>query len=165
MPIELEPRRMYLHRAITSTHDSSSFTATSTNTIASESGQEISPAWDASIEALWKCRDNCGQLNESDYPRPSKSAIQAAIAWLVFLKRQNTQLIPSFVAPSPEGGIIVDRCYTSPGGHDHVSEMIFLNDGSAEKTEYIDGKIKSMQPIPMLPPTNMHREQTASINC
>jgi len=50
----------------------------------------------------------------------------------------------------PAGGVIVERRVLS-GGRQFLSELTFYNDGSAERTDYCNGKIWQMTPIPQKP--------------
>jgi hypothetical protein len=123
----------------------------SNDSIATEEQQPESPAWDDCIDALLKAWEEAPSLDDDGDSRPNRTAIEAAIAWVAFLRKQSPTAPPTYIAPEPDGGIIVERRFQSPPGHDCLWELTFYNDGRAERTDYFNGRIRQMNSIPRQP--------------
>jgi hypothetical protein len=129
--------------------------------IATECGSATSDAqsWTESIDALlgvlldmWGQygRGNDGSIVDDEFT-PTCDTIQAAIAWLAFLRRHVVpSLPPTCIIPEPGGGLIVEhrdqqrRC---------VWELSLYNEGTAEFTVYQNGKVKDIIEVRMFPPS------------
>lgn len=120
------------------------------DSIATESQQAESPAWAECIDALLKVFSECSAPDSGD-PRPNHIATRAALAWIAYLRNQFPQEPPTYIVPEPDGGLIVERRVTLPTGEDLLCELTFYNDGRAERTDYVNGRIREMNPIPQLP--------------
>lgn len=120
----------------------------SQDSIATESQQKESPEWEACVDALLRIWSDSSALDE---PRPSWSTLEAAIAWIAFLKKRFPDAPPTCIVPEPDGGVIVERRMRLENGHECVCELTFYNDGRVERTDYYDGRILQMTPIPRQP--------------
>jgi hypothetical protein len=120
--------------------------------IATESRQEEHPAWEESIDALLKIWEDASSLREACDEAPAQNAIEAAIRWIAWLRKRFPNDPPTCIVPEPGGGIIVERRTKSAGGHDFILELTFYNNGEAELTEFIDGRVRCMDPISPFPP-------------
>lgn len=116
--------------------------------IATESQPVENPAWERCIDALL---DVWSHPDRGIDPVPSRSAIEAAIAWLVFLRKRFPSVPPTRITPEPGGGIIVERRQTYADGRDAACELTFYNDGRAERTDYVNGRVRYMGSIPASP--------------
>jgi hypothetical protein len=117
--------------------------------IATESEPSESPAWEVCIDALLQL------LTQSPTPGleppPNGDAIKAALSWVAFLKRRFPGDPPTCIIREPSGGVIVERRAQLLNGSDCLCELTFYNDGSAERTDYFNGKIRQMVSIPPRP--------------
>ncbi|MFO7904157.1 MAG: hypothetical protein ACQESR_20755 [Planctomycetota bacterium] len=123
---------------------------TDQDSIATESQQAESPAWAECIDALLRVFSECSAL-DSDDPRPNHVATRAALAWIAYLRNQFPQEPPTYIVPEPDGGLIVERRVTLPTREDCLCELTFYNDGHAERTDYVNGRIREINPIPQHP--------------
>jgi len=123
----------------------------SSDGIATESQPEEDPAWEACIDALLELWDDPSRLANNGEP-PNRRAIEAAIAWIAFLRGRFPAAPPTCIAPEPGGGIILERRVRSASGHDWLCELTLSNDGTAERTDYLDGRILQMNMLPGHPP-------------
>lgn len=124
------------------------FTFVEQDAIATESQQEERPEWELCIDALLQTWSALASL---DVPQPSRSAIEAAIAWVAFLRKRFPSEPPTCIIPEPDGGIIVERRVRLANGRECVCELTFYNNGLAERTDYYDGRIVRMGLIPWQP--------------
>lgn len=118
------------------------------DSIATESQQEERPEWELCIDALLQTWKDQASLAA---PQPSRLSIEAAIAWVAFLRKRFPSEPPTCIIPEPDGGIIIERRVTSDDGHECVCELTFYNNESAERTDYYDGRILRMGPMPWHP--------------
>lgn len=116
--------------------------------IATESQQQESLAWEVCVDALLKIWTDSSSLGD---PKPNRSAIEAAIAWVAFLRKRFPSAPPTCITPEPNGGIIVERREVWPNGQVWLSELTFYNDGNAERTDYVDGRVMQMSMLPLRP--------------
>lgn len=113
--------------------------------IATEAQPLESPEWEICLDALLQIWSDSSPIGD---PKPSRSAIAAAIAWVAFLRKRFPSAPPTCIVPEPDGGIIVERRATLPNGHECMCELTFYNDESAERTDYVDGRVVQMSSIP-----------------
>jgi len=116
--------------------------------IATESQQKESPKWEVCVDALLRIWADSSSL---DAPQPNRPAIEAAIAWVAFLKKRFPNDPPTCIIPEPDGGVIVERRVKLANGHECVCELTFYNDERAERTDYYDGRVLEMASIPRQP--------------
>lgn len=119
--------------------------------IATEVGLQESPEWRACIDALLRTWTEASQGLQSDVVFPSRSAIQSALTWIAFLRMRFPFAPPTCIVPEPDGGLIVERRVTRPDGREYVWELTFYNDGPAEATTYVDGRVIELGQIPRQP--------------
>ncbi|MEX0794147.1 MAG: hypothetical protein WD045_13510 [Pirellulaceae bacterium] len=122
------------------------------DSIATESQQEEFPAWQKSIDALLRIWEEASSVGEGYDEAPAQNAIEAAIRWTAWLRKRFPSDPPTCIVPEPSGGIIVERRTKSVAGHDFIFELTFYNNGEAEWTEFIDGRVRRMEPMPSCPP-------------
>jgi hypothetical protein len=118
--------------------------------IATESRQSESPVWEVCIDSLLKLWADPSQGGDCTEP-PSRESIAAAIEWITILRKRFPQAPPTFIAPEPAGGVIVERRVQSNNSHDCICELTFYNSGRAERTDYRDGKVLEICEISYLP--------------
>lgn len=118
------------------------------DSIATEVQQKESPEWKDCVDALLRIWSDSSSL---DAPKPNRSAIEAAIAWVAFLKKRYPSVPPSCIIPEPDGGIVVEWRVKSADGHESLWELTFYNDERAERTDYYDGRVMQMTAIPRQP--------------
>lgn len=118
--------------------------------IATETQQDVSPEWGDCIDALLGIWSNPSSI---DTTQPNRSTIEAAFAWLAFLRKQFPSAPPTCIIPEPAGGLIIERRVNVANGHEFLCELTFYNDERAERTDYFDGRIVHMGPIPRNPNT------------
>lgn len=119
--------------------------------IATETHQDESPVWSQCIDALLKVWPGPSSLGNCVEKLPNRTAIENAITWIVFLKRLFPNYPPTCITPDPDGGIIVERRSQLPGGQEALCELTFLNDDTAERTDYLNGRVRQMTAIPPRP--------------
>lgn len=120
----------------------------SQDTIATEAQLKESPEWERCVDALLGIWSDPSPL---DAPQPNRSAIEAAIEWVAFLRKRFPSAPPTCIIPEPDGGIIVERRVDLDNGHECVCELTFYNDGRAERTDYHDGRVLQLAAIPWQP--------------
>jgi hypothetical protein len=118
------------------------------NGIATEAHAVENSGWEESINALLDLKAQGQPGFEENAAGPNDQAIETALCWLIFLRKRFPSAPPTCVIPEPAGGIIVERRASLPGGQDQLCELTFYNDGNAEQTDYLDGRIVRMVPIP-----------------
>lgn len=116
--------------------------------IATEVQQLVNPEWNVCIDALIKIWKDPSSLSD---PKPNRTSIEAALKWTIFLKKRFPSAPPTCIIAEPNGGIIVERRITSANGQEFLWELTFYNDGSAERTDYLDGRVLRMISIPRDP--------------
>ncbi len=116
--------------------------------IATEVQMRADPEWDACIDALIKVWQDSSSLSD---PKPNRSAIESALKWTIHLKKRFPSDPPTCIIPEPNGGIIVERRFTSANGGEYLWELTFYNHGSNERTDYVDGRVLRMISIPRDP--------------
>jgi hypothetical protein len=116
--------------------------------IATETQPDVSPEWGNCIDALLGIVSDPTSI---DTPRPNRSTIEAAFAWLAFLKKQFPSAPPTCIIPEPAGGLIIERRVNLANGHEVLCELTFYNDERAERTDYYDGRIIQIGPLPRNP--------------
>jgi hypothetical protein len=121
------------------------------DSIATEAQQEESPVWEECIDALLKIWADPSTLGDGCDPQPNRRVIEAAIAWIAVFRKRFPGDPPTRITPEPDGGIIVERRVQLSGGHDCLCELTFYNDGTAERTDYFDGRILRMNSVPTRP--------------
>ena len=119
--------------------------------ITTEAGPEESPAWDKIYNALLDMGVNSQSGASQDGDRPNGTAISAALNWISLHRKLYPVAPPTCVIPEPSGGIIIERRKRCRDGRDCLHELTFYNNGSAESTIYVDGRIISMNPMPVNP--------------
>jgi hypothetical protein len=115
--------------------------------IATEAQRE-DPAWMDCVDALLKVWYESATPDDA---QPNRGAIKAALSWVTFLRKRFPHDPPTCIIPEPAGGIIVERRITLADGRDCLCEFTFYNNGEAERTDYVDGRIKQMNSIPLRP--------------
>ena len=120
--------------------------------ITTEAEPGENPIWGKIDNALLDMGVNAQTDASQDDDRPNRLAISAALNWISFLRKQFPLAPPTCVIAEPSGGIIIERRERSRDGHDSLYELTFYNNGSAESTVYVDGRIVCMNPIPANPP-------------
>ena len=115
------------------------------DSIATEAQQKESPAWEECIDALLKIWADPSTLGEGFDSQPKRSAIEAAVAWIAVLRKRFPGDPPTCITPEPDGGIIVERRVQLADGHDCLCELTFYNNGTAERTDYFDGRILDLR--------------------
>ncbi len=120
-------------------------------TITTESQQETDRAWIQSIESLLK-EALAKPVADGLTVAPSSGAIRVALEWVVFLRSKFPANPPVLIAREPNGGIIIERRFHSPGGPDVMSELTIYDDLTVEHTIYVNGRITDMVSIPSRPP-------------
>lgn len=113
--------------------------------IATEATQTESPEWKDCIDALLRIMGDASS-NDDDVP-PTHDSIVAALSWIVYLRKRFPTAPPTCIMSEPAGGVIVERRVQLSGGRQFLSELTFYNDGSAERTDYCNGRIWQMTPI------------------
>jgi hypothetical protein len=116
------------------------------NSIATEGQSQESPEWAACMDALLKIWTDAAGIPE---PRPNRSAIEAAMEWIAYLREHFPSAPPTCIVPEPDGGVIIERRETWPS--DCVCELTFYNNGSAERTDYVQGRVVFLGAIPQHP--------------
>ena len=114
------------------------------DSIATEEQQSEIPAWEECINALLKSYAKALALDDACDPHPNRTAIGAAIAWIAFLRKESPKSPPTYITQEPDGGIIVERRFQSSSGNDCLWQLTFYNDGRAERTDYVNGRIRQM---------------------
>lgn len=117
------------------------------SSIATEEEPRESPEWEVCIDALLRL------LAQSplDEDAPNGDAIKAALSWIAYLRRRFPSDPPTCIIREPNGGVIVERRVRYPNSSDCLCELTFYNNGTAERTDYLNGKIRQMGPIPLRP--------------
>ena len=118
------------------------------DSIDTEAQPSESPEWNKCLDALLQTLYAPSAIGD---PPPNRSAIEAAIAWLNFLRKQAPWEPPTCIVPEPAGGVIVERRATLPDGREWVWELTFYNTANAERTDYVDGRVLQIVPIPQRP--------------
>lgn len=118
--------------------------------IATEPAREVNPAWESCINALV---DAWYLVDDGIVVPPNRAAISAACQWLIYLRSLYPSSPPSLIVREPNGGIIIQQRNRSIDGHEHLFELTLYNDGKAEVTQYIDGRIVTMRFVPTIPST------------
>lgn len=115
--------------------------------IATEEQPCVNSEWEKCIDALLKLLST----HPTDELAPNECAIKTALSWVAFLQKQHPGDPPTCIVREPNGGVIVERRVRFPNGPDSICELTFYNNGIAERTDYVDGKILRMGPIPSRP--------------
>lgn len=111
--------------------------------IATSSRADHAAVWDACLDALrliW----NGTSVNPE--PAPSNDTIDAAIRFLLEMRRHDPTNTPLCIVPAPEGGIIVEW-RRERQGHQAIEAVTFANDGSIELVEFRDGVAVNVQTL------------------
>jgi len=119
--------------------------------IATESQQEEHPAWEKSIDALLELWKHPASAGEGYDAPPSRDAIEAAIDWLATLRKHFPEQPPTYIVAEPSGGIIVERRGKFADKYDCICQFTFYNNHKAERTDYIEGRVQKISPIPFRP--------------
>ncbi|MFM7160330.1 MAG: hypothetical protein ACKOGA_01860 [Planctomycetaceae bacterium] len=112
--------------------------------IATETTHGESPEWPKCIDELLKIRSDPSALGDTP---PNRQAIDAALTWIAYLRKQFPTAPPTCIIPEPGGGLIIDRRDTLADGRESICELTFSNDGRAEMTVYLDGRVESLADI------------------
>lgn len=117
------------------------------------SGVDVDPKWGQCIDALLGVRERAMLAGQSSEDSPSPAVVEAALQWLVFLRDRFPAAPPTLVGPEPAGGLIIERRVVAVGGGQEILEELTLeNNGRAEMTVYVDGKVKEMMEVSFNPP-------------
>lgn len=120
-----------------------------TDSIATELEQAESPSWEDCTNALLDILHRFGS-EVTDNELPNRTAIDAALRWITFFRKDFPHEPPTYVVAEPGGGIIVER-RARIAGEDRLCELTFYNDGHAERTDYLNGRVVRMISIPRNP--------------
>jgi len=131
------------------TEDNATCGRAETDSIATELEQAESPLWEECMNALLDILHRF-KSEATDNELPNPTAIHAALSWITFLRKEFPCQPPTYVVAEPGGGIIVER-RARITGKDSLCELTFYNDGRAERTDYINGRVVEMLPIQQNP--------------
>ncbi len=118
--------------------------------IATETQPRESPEWNICIDELLKVRTNASALGEVP---PNPTAIDAGLRWLIYLQKQCPAAPPTCIIAEPGGGLIIDRRVVLEDGQESICELTFYNNGRAEFTVYLNGRVEDLEDIPLDPET------------
>lgn len=116
--------------------------------IATEIAPRESPEWDNCIDQLLRIRTDASALGDTP---PNSQAIDAGLRWIAYLRKQCPTDPPTYIIAEPGGGLIIDRRVVLPDGQESICELTFYNDGRAEFTAYLNGRVESLTDIPLNP--------------
>lgn len=113
--------------------------------IATETEREAreSPEWRRCVDALISLYREVGDAN-ADNSHPNRTAILNASKWILELRKIFPFAPPTCIIEAPAGGLVVERRIRMHNGDDHLCELTFMNDGTVERTYYINGRILHM---------------------
>lgn len=110
--------------------------------------------WSDCFDAvLGLLRDPTGGGIHDEFP-PSRESIEGALSWLSAIRRSFPQTPPSLVLADPAGGVIFERRGRKHTGEEVIQEFAFSNHGTAEYTEYHEGRIIVESAIEFHPPSS-----------
>jgi hypothetical protein len=116
--------------------------------IATETGVRESPEWARCIDELLRIRSDTSMLGDT---APSQVAIDAGLVWIAELRGRFPMEPPTCIIAEPGGGLIIDRRVVLPDGRESICELTFYNDGRAELTSYVAGRVEALFEIPRNP--------------
>jgi len=114
-----------------------------TNSIATVTVPQVHPAWDECFNGLLD-ELTVASAGNRDPLEPSCDAICSALSWLNFLRREQPQAAPTFIAPDPDGGILIERRVLA-GQNTYIWELVLSNDGRATMTLFLNGEVIDSQ--------------------
>ena len=121
------------------------------SSIATTTAHQPAPQWEHCLDAMIDERRRAARMTSRDKDAPSLEAIDAAMQWLVWLKQDFPHAPPTSVSPEPGGGLIIERRARQSDGHEFISELTLYNDGQAEMTYFMDGKVLEIIDVPFDP--------------
>jgi hypothetical protein len=120
--------------------------------IATETAPRESPEWDTCIDELRKIRSDASVLGDTP---PNATAIDAGLRWIAYLRTHCPTAPPTCIIAEPGGGLIIDRRVVLSDGRESICELTFYNDGRAELTAYLNGRVESLMDISLNPETQV----------
>lgn len=114
--------------------------------IATSSRADHAAVWDTCLDALRGIWNGTGTIPE---PVPNNDTIDAAIRFLLEMRRHDPTNTPVCIIPAPEGGVIVEW-RRERQGHKSIETVTFGNDGSIELVEFRDGVAFNVQTLGMI---------------
>jgi len=112
--------------------------------IATEVQQQEHPDWQKCVDGLLAGWSRASDTSDDDCPRASRSAIESALQCILLIKKTLPHSPPTYVAPDPNGGVIVERRTKDSRGNEHIWEVLFSDDDTIELTVYLNGKVTEM---------------------
>lgn len=125
--------------------------AEAASTIATTTAHPPAPQWEHCLDAMIDEHRRAARMTSRDEDAPSLEAIDAAMQWLVWLKQDFPHAPPTSVTPEPGGGLIIERRARQSDGHEVISELTLYNDGRAEMTYFVNGKVLEIIDVPFAP--------------
>jgi hypothetical protein len=92
--------------------------------------------WSQCLDTLLVALQQHDKSDES----PSKQALVCVIILMYILSVDYPTMLPDYIIPEPNGGVIVEWSVTQSGVQ-HIVELSICNVGLIEIVYYVDGKI------------------------